>query len=239
MACYPIKQAPKHGFAKDVERVDFTETTCHEDYKKLKEIFGKCFTIKTENNVPVYPMYVQHLLNYLEKCPAGILSNQEPLIALLTNHPALACYMDRIKQCILLDNMVHALLSAEKQPLQANLGSLYLWSRDILSVPEMKGRYLHRAKINQKTKRFIVNVEYTESRFGCLHYSRNYFRHAYLTLLNQEEAEAAFAMHLGDFLPSLLEIIALKIARTEFIPPAHFDILKLMRSYLEEICATY
>lgn len=171
-------------FSKDVERVDFTETACHEDYKKLKEIFGKCFTIKTENNMPVYPMYVPHLLNYLEKCPGGILSNQEPLIALLTNHPALVCYMDRIKQCILLDNMVHALQSAEKQPLQANLGSLYSWTRDILSVPEMKGRYLHNAKINPKTKRFIVNAEYTESRFGCLHYSRNYFRHAYLNLVS-------------------------------------------------------
>ncbi|XP_040378798.1 uncharacterized protein LOC102706455 isoform X2 [Oryza brachyantha] len=38
-------------FTEHVERVGFTEITCRADYKKLMQIFGKCFTIKTENNM--------------------------------------------------------------------------------------------------------------------------------------------------------------------------------------------
>ena len=89
-----------------------------------------------------YPIYFSHLLEYLRTCPAKGSSNTEAIIGFVTNHPCLEPYQDRMKQVMVLDNIIHRLSETELQNLIAALGTRKNWARKYLhGVPEMDGIY--------------------------------------------------------------------------------------------------
>lgn len=165
--------------AKRVHRVNFNKDTCGMDYMKLYEIFVEAFAVGMKDNQQVFPMLLPHLLEYLFACPAGENSNHELAITFLTNHPALASYMDRIKQCILLDSMVDSLDPVDLLSLKQLLNWVWKWSRGPVKVPGMNSVYIHNAKFHPVTHQMLVNARYIPNPLGCLHFSGNYFSHAH------------------------------------------------------------
>lgn len=221
--------------AKRVHRVNFNKDTCGMDYMKLYEIFVEAFAVGMKDNQQVFPMFLPHLLEYLFACPAGENSNHELAITFLTNHPALASYMDRIKQCILLDSMVDSLDPVDLLSLKQLLNWVWKWSQGPVKVPGMNSVYIHNAKFHPVTHQMLVNARYIPNPLGCLHFSGNYFSHAHNHQLNLEEAEAAFAENTKSFLPFILQFIVVEgIIKQKFNAPAHFHILTLLGNKLAD-----
>jgi hypothetical protein len=153
---------------------DFSEHTCSNDYAKLYEIFSTYFT---EGGMTT-AMYFDNFLIYLFHCPAKEKSNSEPVIHYITNHPALTSYMDRIKQCLLLDSMARRLDINDKAALDTACIPFPSWLSVVQDVPALNTVYLYNSKTDPIKNKTIVNPEYNAHILGCLHFARNYFSHA-------------------------------------------------------------
>lgn len=154
----------------NVREFDFDEITCSNGYARLYDIFSTKFV---EAGADV-PLYFDHLLTYLFHCPAKVGSNSEPLIRFLTNHPSLTCYMDRIKQCLLLDNMVHRLKG--KPALSRKIHRVSTWWNEARNAPVLEKVLLYDSW-NDNAGNTILNSEYTNTAVGFMHFSKNYFTH--------------------------------------------------------------
>ena len=153
-------------------KVPFDADSCAKDYYKLYEIFSAKFSQYG------YPIYFSHLLEYLRTCPAKGSSNTEAIIGFVTNHPCLEPYQDRMKQVMVLDNIIHRLSETELQNLIAALGTRKNWARKYLhGVPEMDGIYYFFNTVRADGT-VDVNPLYEDNPMGCLHYSNNYMKHA-------------------------------------------------------------
>jgi len=123
-------------------------------------------------------MYFENFLKYLFDCPAKEKSNSEPVIHFITNHPALTSYMDRIKQCILLDSMTRRLDINDRVDFGTALIQFPRWLSVVQNVPALKTVYLYNSKTDPIRNITIVNPEYDAHILGCLCFARNYFSHA-------------------------------------------------------------
>ncbi|CAL5026399.1 unnamed protein product [Urochloa decumbens] len=183
-------------------QVGFNEISCANDYYRLYEIFSRKFSGYG------YPVYFSHLLQYLRTCPAKGLSNTEAVIGFVTNHPCLEHYQDRMKQIMVLDNIVPRLDAADLQTLTNALGTYQDWvDNHVHGVPEMDGVYYFFNTVNVNGV-VMVNPLYQDTPRGCLHYSNNYMKHV-TNQVDVEVLEAAYCLHFDDFLPEMLLRIAL------------------------------
>lgn len=151
--------------------VVFDSASCSADYLKLYQIFTTKFLTYG------YPAHFLHLLNYLCTCPAGGLSNTESVIGFVSNHPCLEPFMDRMKQVMILANILHRLDSVEYGLVIGALGDYKGWIRKhVHGVPEMDGILYFFNTVSGGG--FEINPNYTDSAEGCLNYSYNYLKHA-------------------------------------------------------------
>lgn len=164
----------------NLQNYEFSEDTCSNDYAKLLEIFTTYFT----EGGKVTAVYFAHFLQYLFDCPAKEKSNSEPVIQFITNHPALTCYMDRIKQCLLLDSMARRLDINDQVDLGNACVAFPTWRSVVEDVPALEKVYLYNSKFDPIKNKTIVNAEYDGHILGCLHFARNYFSHADFQVCN-------------------------------------------------------
>lgn len=152
----------------------FDEAGCRLDYMALHNIFR---TLRTADGY--YSQDFEHLLNYLKDCPAGALSRSEPAIRFLINHPALEFYMDRMKQVMLLDNLLFRVTNKnDVKTIKAAMGGQAFWNwwTILENCPEMV-KVLYHDSVMLPCGSYLYNLLYTEDMKGCIHYANNYFKH--------------------------------------------------------------
>ncbi|RCV33901.1 hypothetical protein SETIT_7G119900v2 [Setaria italica] len=121
-----------------IVEVGFYDRGCSLDYLKLHGILS---LLKTVDGY--YAQYFQHLLNYLKCCPAGLKLRSELAIRFLINHPSLEFYQDRVKQAMLLDNLLFRIFNnpntsyGAMNAITAAMGSFYNWWIFLEHCPEM------------------------------------------------------------------------------------------------------
>lgn len=152
----------------------FDEAGCRLDYLALHNIFS---TLKTADGY--YSQDFKHLLTYLKVCPAGALSRSEPAIRFLINHPALEFYMDRMKQVMLLDNLLFRVLKKnDVKIIKAAISRTkrWKWWTILERCPEMTDVLCRDSVVLPDGSR-LYNALYTGDMKGCIHYGNNYFKH--------------------------------------------------------------
>ncbi|KAL6650977.1 hypothetical protein ACP70R_009902 [Stipagrostis hirtigluma subsp. patula] len=183
-----------------VQLVPFCGTSCRNDYRTLARIFANRLLYLGD------PQYFRRLLHYLRTCPAGENSNHEAAIAFLINHPALECYLDREKQCMLLDNVLHRLDANDWPVIEAALGRCQRWWRYVLSCPAMNS-CLYKPPNGHGPQ--LWNQNFTEDPLGAIHYSNIFFKHAPNNLRCLEQLEAAHSYNMHNNLADMLERITI------------------------------
>lgn len=173
-----------HDGAVSIENVPvvaFDKDPCARDYTSLYNIFSTRFG-------PVYPVHFDHLLEFLKTCPCGVNSRKDAIVAFVTNHPSIETYVDRMKQLMILDNVVHrhpAHLQANIQAmaayashasLRASMGPYaYAWKGSAQLVPELNNVLVYQPPGKPLQWK---NPLYTDNAKGCLHFANNFLKHA-------------------------------------------------------------